>query len=86
MPFLACIEALIRAAAAAKVYQHVQTIRGPPRGLLVLPAAAAGSWLEVFLPSETGLWDELTGTGLRLRLGERERRSKREGRLTSGSF
>lgn len=57
-----------------------------------LPAAAAGSWLDVFFASAPRVRDESRGTGLRLRLesvfllkGERERRSNREDRLTSGS-
>lgn len=53
---------------------------------LVLPAAAAGSWVEGFFPSEIGLCDGFAGAGLRLRRGERERRSNREARLGSGSF
>ncbi len=57
-----------------------------------IPAAAAGSLEVDFLSSEPGLKDDFSGLGLRLRLvsecrleGDRERRSKREDRLTSGS-
>lgn len=59
--------------------------------IIGLPAAAAGSIAELFFSSE-GLNEEFRATGLRLRLdsvcllvGERERRSKRDERLTSGS-
>ena len=91
MPFFACIEALILAAAAA-VKRSVTHLTAEIISGDSLPAAAAGSRPGVLLSSRPGLKDELLAKGLRLLLtsgclpeGERERRSKREERLTSGS-
>ena len=90
IPFFACKDALIFAAAAASrrlasvVWESCTSN---------LPAAAAGSPPGAFLfSSDLGLKADSLATGLRLRLdsecrldGERDRRSKREDRLTSGS-
>jgi len=89
IPFLAWMEALILAAAAAvaRVSSLIQKDRR-----IDLPAAAAGS-KEGFFPSPApDVFCESRGSGLRLRLvsecrlvGERERRSNRDDRFASGS-
>ena len=92
MPFLACMEALIRAAAAAirKVSLSYRQDR-----LIHVPAAAAGSAAKALGPTFSaapGLIDFVGASGLlvlrvsdSLRDGDRDRRSKRDERFGSGS-
>ena len=90
IPFLACMEALILAAAAA--IQGELICRPASISLDCSPAAAAGSRAAFFFSSVPGLRTRSLAMGLRLRrvsellpVGERERLSNREERLTSGS-
>lgn len=90
IPFLACMEALILAAAAAIEGEWMCTRAN--FSLSYSPAAAAGSGAAFFFSSVPGLRTRSLTMGLLLcrvsevlLVGERERLSKREERLTSGS-
>lgn len=89
VPFFACNWALILAAAAA-IYGQPQT-KNKPQRVITIPAAAAGSAeVDFRVESVVGLPGSRL-RGLRVRVsdcrdgGDRERRSKRDGRRDSGS-